>query len=154
MGNGSRIFSTTFHNFKRILNGFGSERRMFELSRQSPFQSYQDPKKLFPINQYMNILSIDHLIFINIGILITNRSFASSEGPQSAGPILACRQLLSTGVLRGHPIRWIDLCCMAGGTRLWRGRYACRLRRSRIRAGLRTCGGLVFFVCCSILAAV
>ena len=87
----------------------------------SPFQSYQDPKKLFPINQYMNTLSIDHLIFINIGILITNRSFASSEGPQSAGPILACRRLLLTRVLRGPPIRWIDLCCMAGGIRLWRG---------------------------------
>ena len=33
MGKGSRIFPTTFHNFRRTPNGFGSERRIFESSK-------------------------------------------------------------------------------------------------------------------------
>ena len=118
------------------------------LSKPSEFE------KIIPYQSVHNTLSINHLIFINIWILITKRSFASTERPQSAGPILACRRHLSTRVFRGHPIRWIDLRCMAGGIRLWRGRYACCLCRSRIWASLCACGRLVFFVCCSILAAV
>ena len=150
---GVEYFQQLSTNFRRILNGFGSERHICESSRQSPFQSYRNSKNYFLSISTCVQLSIAHLIFIYIRIMITNRSMASVDEPQPAGLALATLWLLSARVLRDHPIRWIDLCCLAGGIRLRRGCYVYRLRWNRIRASLRACGGLVFFICCSLLSA-